>query len=291
MFTSLALSLVSAVSGTVGGDVVDTAVAAGKFKTLVAAVTAAGLVDTLKGPGPFTVFAPTDEAFAKLPAGTVENLLKPENKAQLQAVLTYHVVPGKWLAKDVAMLTGAVSVQGQRIELKVDEGSVRVDDATVVSADVDCSNGVIHVIDRVILPSTKNLVATADGAGTFKTLLAAAKAAGLADVLAKDGPFTLFAPTDAAFAKLPAGTVENLLKPENKAQLATILKLHVVKGRVYSTEALKAGKANTLADLPLTIVKGEKGATVNGAALIALDLDASNGVVHVIDTVLLPATK
>src|SRR5688572_23550934 len=230
-------------------DIVQTAVAAGSFKTLAAALQAAGLVETLKGTGPFTVFAPTDEAFAKLPAGTVENLLKPENRDQLKAVLTYHVVPGKWLAKDVATMTGAVSVQGQRIDFKVDEGSVRVDEATVVAADVMSSNGVIHVIDRVLLPASKDLVATAAGAGTFKTL-------------AKDGPFTLFAPTDDAFAKLPAGTVENLLKPENKAQLAAILKLHVVKGRIYGADALKAGKATTLADLPLAIVMGEKFVTV-----------------------------
>ena len=291
MLTLLSLAVATGIGVLPQSDLVDTAVAAGKFKTLVAAVQAAQLVDTLKGPGPFTVFAPTDEAFAKLPAGTVENLLKPENKAQLTAVLTYHVVPGRWLAKDVATMTGAVSVQGQRIDLKVDEGSVRADEATVVAADVTCSNGVIHVIDRVLLPAAKSLVATADGAGTFKTLLAAAKAAGLAEVLAKDGPFTLFAPTDEAFAKLPAGTVESLLKPENKAQLATILKLHVVKGRVYGADALKAGKATTLADLPLAIVMGEKFATVNGARMLTLDLDASNGVVHVIDTVLLPTAK
>jgi transforming growth factor-beta-induced protein len=289
MFLSLAVA--AGLGAPPSSDLVDTAVAAGKFKTLVAAVQAAQLVDTLKSPGPFTVFAPTDEAFAKLPAGTVENLLKPENRDQLKAVLTYHVVPGRWLAKDVATMTGAVSVQGQRIDFKVDEGSVRVDEATVVAADVMSSNGVIHVIDRVLLPASKDLVATAAGAGTFKTLLAAAKAAGLAETLAKDGPFTLFAPTDDAFAKLPAGTVENLLKPENKAQLAAILKLHVVKGRIYSADALKAGKANTLADLPLAIVKGEKFATVNGARLLATDLDASNGVVHVLDAVLLPPAK
>jgi len=287
----LNLAVAAGLGAPQASDLVDTAVAAGKFKTLVAAVQAAQLVETLKSPGPFTVFAPTDEAFAKLPAGTVESLLKPENRDQLKAVLTYHVVPGKWLAKDIATLTGAVSVQGQRLDFKVVEGGVRIDEATVVAADVMSSNGVIHVIDRVILPASKDLVATAAGAGTFKTLLAAAKAAGLAETLAKEGPFTLFAPTDDAFAKLPAGTVESLLKPENKAQLATILKLHVVKGRIYSADALKAGKANSLDGLPLAISMGEKFATVNGARLLATDLDASNGVVHVIDTVLLQPAK
>ncbi len=287
----VSMLLATGIASSGPADVVDTAVAAGKFKTLAAAVKAAKLAETLKGPGPFTVFAPSDEAFAKLPAGTVETLLKPENLAQLQSVLTFHVVAGKWLAKDVSGMDGAVTVEGQRLPFKVSEGAVRIGDATVVQADVECSNGVIHVIDRVLLPASKSLVATADGAGTFKTLLAAAKAAGLADVLAKDGPFTLFAPNDAAFAKLPAGTVESLLLPENKEKLATILKLHVVKGRVYSGDALKAGKATSLAELPLEIAKDGKGATVNGARLLAVDLDASNGVIHVIDTVLLPKSK
>jgi uncharacterized surface protein with fasciclin (FAS1) repeats len=132
-------------------DIVDTAVAA-KFNTLVAAVKAAGLVETLKGPGPFTVFAPTDDAFAKLPAGTLDNLLKPENKAQLQAILTYHVVPGKVLAKDVVKLNTAKTVQGQNITIKTVGGVVTVDNATVTKTNILTSNGVIHVIDSVILP-------------------------------------------------------------------------------------------------------------------------------------------
>lgn len=134
-------------------DIVDVAAGSPDFKTLVAAVKAAGLVDTLKGPGPFTVFAPTDAAFAKLPAGTVENLLKPENKAQLQAVLTYHVVPGKVVAANVK--PGAVkTVQGQSATISVAAGKVMIDGATVTATDVMASNGVIHVIDSVILPKT-----------------------------------------------------------------------------------------------------------------------------------------
>jgi uncharacterized surface protein with fasciclin (FAS1) repeats len=136
-------------------DIVDTAVAAGSFKTLAAALTAAGLVDTLKGPGPFTVFAPTDAAFAKLPAGTVETLLKPENKAQLTAILTYHVVPGKVPASAVTgKTTNATTVNGAAIRVDGTNG-VRVNDATVVTADVQASNGVIHVIDTVLLPPAK----------------------------------------------------------------------------------------------------------------------------------------
>ena len=133
-------------------DIVDTAVGAGSFKTLVAAVQAAGLVETLKGQGPFTVFAPTDEAFAKLPAGTVESLLKPENKEKLVAVLTYHVVPGKVMAADVVKLTEAPTVQGSKAKVKVVGGTVMIDNAKVVKTDIETSNGVIHVIDAVILP-------------------------------------------------------------------------------------------------------------------------------------------
>ncbi len=133
-------------------DIVDTAVKAGSFKTLVAAVKAAGLVETLKGKGPFTVFAPTDEAFAKLPEGTVESLLKPENKDKLVAILTYHVVAGKVKAADVVKLTEAKTVQGKSVKIQVTDAGVKVDDAKVVKTDIECANGVIHVIDSVILP-------------------------------------------------------------------------------------------------------------------------------------------
>ena len=136
---------------TFAADIVDTAVAA-KFNTLVAAVKAAGLVDTLKGPGPFTVFAPTDEAFAKLPEGTVADLLKPENKQKLAAILTYHVVPGKVTAAQVMKLNSAKTVQGDTVEIKNANGGVMVNNARVVKADVMADNGVVHVIDSVLLP-------------------------------------------------------------------------------------------------------------------------------------------
>jgi len=132
-------------------DIVDTAVAAGGFETLVAAVQAAGLVDTLKSAGPFTVFAPTNDAFAKLPDGVVADLLKPENKAKLQAILTYHVVAGKVMAADVVKLTSAKSVQGQELTIDTTAG-VKLNGANVVKTDIVCSNGVIHVIDSVVLP-------------------------------------------------------------------------------------------------------------------------------------------
>ena len=133
-------------------DIVDTTVEARQFKTLAAALEAAGLVTTLKGEGPFTVFAPTDDAFAKLPAGTVESLLKPENKAQLTAILTYHVVPGKVMAADVAQIDETKTVNGKMIDVTVDGQLIKINDATVTQADITSLNGVIHVIDKVILP-------------------------------------------------------------------------------------------------------------------------------------------
>jgi len=145
------MALVGAVHGK-EKDVVDTAVDAGNFTTLAAALEAAGLVETLKGEGPFTVFAPTDDAFAKLPAGTVENLLKPENREDLIAVLTYHVIPGEVMAADVVDLDEAETINGQSLEISVAESKVMVDDETVVATDIVASNGVIHVIDSVVLP-------------------------------------------------------------------------------------------------------------------------------------------
>jgi uncharacterized surface protein with fasciclin (FAS1) repeats len=150
LFMSLAVLIPSASRADAPKDIVETAVAAGTFKTLTKALTEAGLVDTLKGKGPFTVFAPTDEAFAKLPTGTVEALLK--DKQKLVAVLTYHVVAGKVTAADAAKLTSAKTVNGQSLSIKATKGSVRIDGATVTKADIAASNGVIHVIDTVLLP-------------------------------------------------------------------------------------------------------------------------------------------
>jgi uncharacterized surface protein with fasciclin (FAS1) repeats len=144
----------STLGATADKNIIDTAVAAGQFKTLAAAINAAGLTKTLEGPGPFTVFAPTDAAFAKLPAGTVDNLLRPENKAQLVAVLTYHVVPGEVTAADVVKLNEAKTVSGKMIAVHTVGNNVMINDARVVTADITASNGVIHVIDNVLLPPT-----------------------------------------------------------------------------------------------------------------------------------------
>ena len=267
-------------------DIVDTAVSAGSFKTLVAAVKAAGLVETLKGKGPFTVFAPTDDAFAKLPAGTVDTLLKPENKEKLAAILTYHVVAGEVKAADVAKLKSAKTVQGQSLAIDLSNG-VKVNGANVLKTDIECANGVIHVIDAVLLPNDQDVVDTAVSAGSFKTLVAAVKAAGLVETLKGKGPFTIFAPTDEAFAKLPAGTVESLLKPENKEKLAAILTYHVVAGSVKAADVVKLDSAVTQQGQSVAI-DAKDGVKINNAKVIKADIECRNGVIHVIDAVLLP---
>jgi uncharacterized surface protein with fasciclin (FAS1) repeats len=270
-------------------DIVDTAVQAGTFNTLVTAVKAAGLVDALKSDGPLTVFAPTDDAFAKLPAGTVESLLKPENRERLVSILKYHVVAGKVPSETAVTLDHATTLNGQRADIQMLNGSLQVAGAKVVSANIETSNGIIHVVDRVMLPSDKSIAETAAAAGSFKTLLAAVEAAELTGLLSTEGDFTVFAPTDAAFAALPQGAVEDLLKPQNREQLLNILKYHVVSGRVYSDQALAAGKASTLEGSAVQIASHMGKAKVNNARLVETDIETTNGVIHVIDAVLMPA--
>lgn len=271
-------------------DIVDSAIHAEKFKTLVAAVKAAGLVETLKGDGPFTVFAPTDEAFAKLPEGTVESLLKPENKDKLVAILTYHVVPGKVMAADVIELKKAKTVQGQAASITISDKGVKIDDANVVKTDIKAKNGVIHVIDSVIMP--KDIVGIAASNNNFTTLVAAVKAAGLVETLQGPGPYTVFAPTNEAFAKLPEGTVESLLKPENKDKLIAILKYHVVPGNVKAADVVKLKEAKTVngqtAPIKVKTWDDKTVVKVAGAKVIKTDIPALNGTVHVIDSVMLP---
>jgi transforming growth factor-beta-induced protein len=280
-------------------DIVDTAVAAGTFTTLAAALEAAGLVETLKGEGPFTVFAPTDEAFAKLDKALLDDLLKPENKETLVAILTYHVVPGKVTAADVVNLPSAKTVQGEEVTIKVDGNTVMVNDAKVTQTDIPARNGVIHVIDTVILPPTvaeklaapaQDIVEVAVAAGNFKTLAAALEAAGLVETLKGEGPFTVFAPTDEAFAKLDKALLDDLLKPENKETLVAILTYHVVPGKVTAADVVKLNKAKTVQGEEITIKVDGNTVMVNDAKVTQTDIAASNGVIHVIDTVILPPT-
>lgn len=272
-------------------DIVDTAVAAGKFKTLAAALTAADLVKTLKGPGPFTVFAPTDDAFAKLPAGTVDTLVKPENKGTLTNILTYHVVSGNVKAADVVKLKYAETIQGGDVKIAVSGSDVTLNgDVKVIQTDIVCTNGVIHVIDAVLAKPPADVIETAKAAGSFSTLLAAVDAAELTATLKGKGPFTILAPTNAAFDALPAGTVANLLKPENKTQLQNILKYHVIAGKVRSDKVVTLTTAPTLLPSQSVTIKVDAGSVfLNGNTKVTtVDVDSSNGVIHVIDKVLLP---
>ena len=271
-------------------NIVETAIAAGQFKTLASLLTKAGLVDTLASGGPFTVFAPTDAAFAKVPAATLDALAA--NPAQLKAVLLYHVVPGRVTAADVVKLSSAKTVEGRSLAIKVDGGSVFVDQAKVTTPDVMATNGVIHVIDSVLIPKAatespaKNIVQTAVAAGQFKTLASLLTKAGLAGTLQGKGPFTVFAPTDAAFAKVPKSTLAALAK--DKAKLRGVLLYHVVKGKVTAAQVTKLTSAKTLNGKPVTIrVSGGK-VVIGGATVTKADVMASNGVIHVINKVLIP---
>jgi len=276
-------------------DLVATAIGAGQFKILVAAVQAAGLVGALQGAGPFTVFAPTDAAFAALPAGTVEGLLK--DPQALGNILKYHVLSGAVKAESVKDGLSVNTLQGSPVAFSVKDGKPMINDANIVATDVEASNGVIHVIDKVILPpaaaetapaaAAKDLVATAIDAGQFKTLVAAVQAAGLVSALQGKDPLTVFAPTDAAFAALPAGTVEGLLK-DPKA-LSNILLYHVLPGAVKA-EAVKDGlKVKTAQGTEVAFSVKDGKPMINDANIVATDVMASNGVIHVIDKVILPA--
>ena len=291
-------------------DIVDTAVAAGNFTTLVAAVQAAGLVDTLKSEGPFTVFAPTDEAFAALPEGTVESLLADPEGA-LTDILLYHVVSGKVMAADAVGLDGQMveTVGGKSFAVTLDGDSLKIDDATVIQPDIETSNGVIHVIDSVLIPASDeaaveaesdmsdmaepmDIVDTAVAAGNFTTLVAAVQAAGLVDTLKSEGPFTVFAPTDEAFAALPEGTVESLLADPEGA-LTDILLYHVVSGKVMAEDAmgLDGQIVETVGGKSFTVTLDGDSLKIDDATVIQPDIETSNGVIHVIDTVLIPATE
>tara|TARA_E500000318_G_scaffold111291_1_gene129288 strand:+ start:46046 stop:46990 length:945 start_codon:yes stop_codon:yes gene_type:complete len=278
-------AMMTKASYTAKKDIVDTAVSAGSFTILAKALTEAELVGALKGDGPFTVFAPTDEAFKKLPKGTLETLLKPENRDMLVGILTYHVVPGEYKAGKVLSSKTLTTLNGQRADIAGGD----IDNATIVKTDIECSNGIIHVIDEVILPESDSILEIATSAGSFNTLAAALEAADLIDALSGEGPFTVFAPTDEAFAALPDGTLDMLLKPENKDKLRSILLYHVVEGRVYADQAIEAEKAATLQGGKVKITKSWGNVKINDAKVVNADIEASNGVIHVIDRVILPS--
>jgi transforming growth factor-beta-induced protein len=295
-----------------------------QLTTLVAAVKAAGLVDTLNGPGPFTIFAPANSAFAKLPAGTVDTLVKPENKPTLTSILTYHVIAGKKLSSgDLAKMASIKTINGENITIKATGKNITINGTSkVVLADVQVANGTVFIVDTVLMPQKPapgNPVAAeadaqavgvpATGKGSLvgmaqdpaataasnnpqlTTLVAAVKAAGLVDTLNGPGPFTIFAPVNSAFAKLPAGTVEELIKPENKAKLTAILTYHVIAGKKLSSADL-AGmtELTTVNGAKLKVSVSGKTVTINGTTKSVLaDVQVANGTVFLVDSVLLPA--
>jgi transforming growth factor-beta-induced protein len=267
-------------------SITEIAVADGRFETLVAALQAAGLAETLAGEGDFTVFAPTDDAFAMLPEGTVEALL--EDIPALTDILLYHVVDGAVMAEDVVMLDEAKTLNGRYVDIMVEDGMVYVNDAQVIITDIEASNGVIHVIDTVLLPadSVGSIVDVAVADGRFTTLATALDTAGLVETLSNDGRFTVFAPTDDAFAKLPEGTVEALL--EDIPTLTDILLYHVVNGKVLAEDVVALSEAETLLGENVSIRVEDGMVYINEAQVLITDIMANNGVIHVIDSVLLP---
>ncbi len=266
--------------------VVDIIVNSPAHETLEAAVIAAGLADDLSGEGPFTVFAPTDDAFAALPEGTLDALLE-DPTGDLANILLYHVVSGKVMSTDLSDGQTATTLLGKDITVTINGDGVFINDAKVIVADLVADNGVVHVIDAVLLPPAITVVDIIVNSPAHETLEAAVIAAGLADDLSGEGPFTVFAPTDDAFAALPEGTLDALLE-DPTGDLANILLYHVVSGKVMSTDLSDGQTATTLLGKDITVTINGDGVFINDAKVIVADLVADNGVVHVIDAVLLP---
>ena len=279
-------------------DLVDTAIGAGSFKTLVAAVQAAGLESTLRGTGPFTVLAPTDDAFAKLPGFLVTKLTTAPYKTELALVLKYHVIAGKVPASDIlGKMLEPASVEGAKLGIDGSGGKVVINGTSnVTTPDVAASNGIIHVIDGVLLPSiVDTAVGYDDGTTKFSSLVAAVTAAGLAPTLSGPGTFTVFAPSDAAFAALKTSlgdTAYNAILAD-KAKLSKILTYHVLATTVYSPQVTTSTPATVEGStLGITVTGGAvtiADTTPTAANVVFTDIPNRNGVIHVIDKVLIPA--
>lgn len=270
-------------------SLVDVARGDARFSTLVAALQAADLASTLDRDGPFTVFAPTNDAFAALPAGALEGLLA--DKAALRRVLLHHVARGARPAAQVVEHDAVRTLAGTTLSIETTRDAVRVGGARVVLTDLTARNGVIHVIDRVLLPpaaAAPNLVEVARATGTFGTLLAAAEAAGLGETLAGAGPLTVLAPTDAAFDVLGPAALQALLGDRDR--LRRLLAHHVVSGALPAAEVAARKTLETAAGTTLA-VDARDGVLIGGARVVTADVRASNGIIHVIDRLLLPPAK
>jgi len=277
-------------------NIVALAASTADLSTLVKAVTAGKLAAALSGTGPFTVFAPTNEAFAKLPKATLNHLLDPKNIKELDAILEYHVLSGVAVSKaDLKSEQKVKTLEGQDVEIKATRGEVLVNQARVTTADVAASNGIVHIIDSVLMIPKPNIVQLAERTPDLSTLVSAVVAGDLADTLSSAGKFTVFAPTNEAFKALPAGTLKTLMKPQNKGKLVDILTYHVLPEQVLSTQ-LKPFQAVKTVEGKLLHVQEWGGKVHVGPSLLSKDLRnvikadnvASNGVVHIIDGVLLP---
>jgi uncharacterized surface protein with fasciclin (FAS1) repeats len=264
-----------------GRDLASVAKSAG-LNTLLAAVGKAGLALPNE---PVTIFAPTDAAFAALPKGTLEKLLRPESRTTLRTILLQHVVAGTQGSADVLNQRALKTLAEQ--QLAVDFAKQTIGGANLVATDVPFDGGIVHVVDKVLLPETKSIADIATASDQLKTLVAALQAAGLVPQFgAENGPWTVFAPVDSAFAKLPKSTLESLLKPENRNQLTSILGLHVVPGRIAARELLQKQKLITLLSAPIEAKLVDGKLTVGGAGIVAADIQAANGIVHLVDKVI-----
>jgi transforming growth factor-beta-induced protein len=292
-------SFASTLQGDASKNIAEVAKAAGSFNTLLAAVEAAGLTAALTGNDQLTVFAPTDAAFAKLPAGTVDALLK--DIPTLKAILLYHVSPSRQSSSRLQRASTAETLQGSPLVIVREQpgyftssrsGKVTVNGVNVVASNIAAKNGIIHVIDAVLLPSkgtptdVTNLVDVLKLDGRFTTLLAALDATGLTAAVAAPGELTLFAPTDAAFAKLPEGTVAALLK--DLPTLRTILLYHVLGQEIDSRDLLLHTTLNTLQGKAIGVGFNITGTKLNDSGLTNTDIQTPNGIIHAIDRVLLP---
>ncbi|GAP68801.1 por secretion system C-terminal sorting domain [Bacteroidales bacterium 6E] len=281
------LTVLSFVTVKAQTTVADVVINSESHTTLEAAVIAAGLAEALSGEGSFTVFAPTDAAFAALPAGTVEALLADPDGA-LKDILLYHVLGSKVMSTDLSDGLSATTLLGKDITVTINDNGVFINGARVTVADIETDNGVVHVIDAVMVPARTTVVDVVINSESHTTLEAAVIAAGLAEALSGEGPFTVFAPTDAAFAALPAGTVEALLADPDGA-LKDILLYHVLGSKVMSTDLSDGLSATTLLGKDITVTINDNGVFINGAKVTVADIETDNGVVHVIDAVLVPA--
>ncbi len=271
-------------------DLVETLGKQGSFKTLATALGAVDLVSTLEGDGPFTVLAPTDAAFAKLGTATLNSLLA--NPEQLKSILLYHVVPGNVSLRQALRAGEAETVNGAEVDFSFNRKGFFVNDSRILRANVRASNGTIHVIDTVLIPPAsvpepQDIVSIASADDRFETLVAALKAADLVSALQAEGPFTVFAPTDDAFAKLGAETIDALLA--DKETLSSILLYHVVPGAAVDSQTAATLSEAATANGQKLKISFEKGMLrINDSLVIIKDIKASNGIIHVIDTVLVP---